>query len=56
MVGGGTFWENFLRGVVVHGGTNDQIMPKERSFINAFSDNLNTVHFSATMLGYLLED
>ena len=55
---GGTFWENFMEGVVVHGGggTNEQIMPKEGSFINVFSNNLNTVNFSATMLGYSLED
>ena len=51
----GTFEGNFLGGVV-HEGTNDQIMPKERSFINAFSNNLNTVNFSATMLGHSLED
>ena len=53
---GGTFGENFLEGVVVHGETNDQIMPKEGSFTNAFSNNLNTVNFSATMFGYSLED
>ena len=55
-MGRGTFGENLLGGIVVHVGTNDQIMPKEGSFINAFSSNLNTVNFSAIMLGYSLED
>ena len=55
MGGGGTFGGKFLE-VVVHGGTNNHTTPKERRFINAFSNNLNTVNFSATMLGYSLED
>ena len=45
-----------MGGIVVHGGANDQIMPKEGSFINAFSNNLYTLNFSAIMLGYSLED
>ena len=56
MMGGeGTLWGNFL-GVVVHGETNDQIMPKERRVINAFSSNLNTLNFSATMFKLRIQD
>ena len=49
--GGGTFRENLWGGVVVHRGTNDQIMPKEGSIINAFFNNLNTVNFFCNHLG-----
>ena len=55
--GGETFGRN-LWGVVLHGGgrgggggDNDQIMPKEGSFINAFSNNLNSVNFFRNHVG-----
>ena len=43
-------WEELLgevygEEVLYMGGTNNQIMPKERSITNAFFNNLNTVTF-----------
>ena len=39
-----TFLSEFI-GVVLHGRTNDQIIPRvNESFSNAFSSNLNTVN------------
>ena len=40
---GETFLRKFMR-FVLQDGTIDQIMPKEVSFTNAFSSNLNTVN------------
>ena len=50
---GETFGENLWGGVVVHGGTYDHIMSREGggSFINAFSNNLNTVNFFSNHVG-----
>ena len=50
---GETFGGNLWGGVVLHGGTYDQIMSRERgkSFINAFSNNLNTVNLFPNHVG-----
>ena len=49
---GETFGGNLWGGVVVHGGTYDQIMSREGgSFINAFSNNLNAVNFFSKHVG-----
>ena len=44
-------------GFVLHGGTNDQIMPEEESLTNTFPSNLNTINLKVVgypMLGYSL--
>ena len=44
MRGANFLWQIYV-GVVVHGETNDQIIPRgKESFANAFSSNLNTVN------------
>ena len=50
---GETFGGNLWGGVVLRGGTYDQIMSREwgKSFINAFSNNLNTVDLFPNHVG-----
>ena len=49
---GESFGGNLWGEVVVHGGTYDQMMSRGRgTFINAFSNNLNTVNFFSNHVG-----